>query len=106
MSNTDKLMVPDGNRRVLRTTVASSVATFVGLVIVLPDIINLFDSYFGIYLGDNVRVWLLGVAAFVTLLTAFVNKLMNLPIINHILSTYTPFGTEYKPKVPPVDENP
>lgn len=90
----DGIMVPDAKTRTIRTALASAVSNIFLIVIVAPEIIRVTIEVFDGTMPDNLRLWLLGAAAFLTAVTTLVTRVMAMPIVNNLLSRYTPFGTE------------
>lgn len=84
----------DPGRRTARTALAVGLSSLVGLVIVLPEILQIIVDEFGAQLPEHIRLWLLAAAGVITALAAAVTRIMAIPIVNDILSRFTPFGTE------------
>lgn len=79
--------------RVVRTLAQVGIPAFVGLVLILPDLIDLLDKELGDHLPAEFRIWMLGVAVAITAISGFLVKAMALPRVNDWLSRWTRLGT-------------
>lgn len=79
--------------RVKRTLLQVGLPALIGLVVILPEVLELLDTELGEHLPPEFRLWLLGVAAAITAVSGFLVKLMALPRVNDWLSRWTGFGT-------------
>lgn len=79
--------------RVKRTILQVGLPALVGLVLILPEAIDLLDSELGEHLPSEFRLWMLGLAAAITAVSGFLVKLMALPRVNDWLSRWTRLGT-------------
>lgn len=85
--------VPDANNRTLRTAFSVALTTLFTLVVIVPDILRIIIEEAGGVLPDHIRLWLLGASAVITALATVITRVMAMPIVNDLLSRYTPFGT-------------
>jgi len=65
-------------QRVLRTTVAVGIPTFLALALVLPQIIDAL----GLPVESALYLWLVGLAAGVTAVAAAITRIMAIPAVN------------------------
>lgn len=79
--------------RVKRTVLQVGLPALVGLVLILPEIIELLDAELGVHLPAEFRLWMLGLAAAITAVSGFLVKVMALPRVNDWLSRWTRLGT-------------
>lgn len=94
----------DVGKRIARTILQVAVPALIGLVLILPDVIELVDKDLGEHLPPEFRVAMLGVAAAITALSALMVKIMALPKVNTWLSRWTPFGTVNRAEARELDE--
>ena len=73
-------------KAVLRTLVQIGVPAFVGLVIVIPLIIEAVLAEVGEFMPESLRLWLLGAATFITAVGLAITRVMAIPAVNHWLA--------------------
>lgn len=78
--------VANPGRATLRTIVQVGVPAFVGLVLILPLILQAVVEELGAVLPPSVTAWLVGAAAAVTALAGAVARVMAIPGVNAWLS--------------------
>ena len=64
------------NRAALRTALQTAVPAFLGLLVILPPIIQDIVNGFGQHLPEGFRLWLAGAAAVITALSATIARVM------------------------------
>lgn len=74
-----------------RTALQVGLASLVILGLVTPEILEILAEDLKAYLPDNIRVWLLGAAGFVTALAAAVARIMAIPGVNDFFREYLPW---------------
>lgn len=79
--------------RVWRTVTQVGLSSLIGLVLLLPEIIQVIDEDLGEHLPPAFRVWMLGAAAAITAIAGVIAKVMALPRVNDWLSRWTRAGT-------------
>lgn len=94
----------DAGARVARTVVQVAIPAILGLVLILPEVIDLVDKDLGEHLPPEFRVAMLGVAAAITALSALASKVMALQSVNDWLSRWTPFGTMKRAQARELDD--
>lgn len=83
----------DVGERVKRTGLQDFLAALVVVVLLLPEVLRIFDEEIGEMLPPHFRAWLLGAAAVTAGLAMAFTRIMALPRVNDWLSRHTPFGT-------------
>ena len=81
-------------RTTWRTIIQVAPSAILGLVVLLPIIIEEVLKGFGEQMPESIRLWLLGVAAFVTALSATLARIMAIPAVNDW------FRKHFKPAAP------
>lgn len=79
------------NQRAIRTALAVGIPTAVGLVGLLPFVIEAVLARYGEQVP--VGLWLLDAAAFITTTAAVVSRVMAIPGVDERLRRCTPFGS-------------
>ena len=78
-------------RAAARTALAVGVPAFLGLLVILPLIIQEIVDGFGQHLPDGFRLWLAGAAAAITALSATITRIMAIPGVIEWTRRYLPF---------------
>ena len=73
-------------RAVLRTLVQIGIPSFVGLVVVVPLIIQIVLEELGEHMPDGLRLWLAGAAAVITAVGLAITRIMAIPAVNRWLA--------------------
>ena len=73
-------------RAVLRTLVQIGIPSFVGLVVVVPLIIQIVLEELGEHMPESLRLWLVGAAAVITAAGLAITRVMAIPAVNHWLA--------------------
>jgi hypothetical protein len=81
-------------RTTWRTIIQVAPSAIIGLVILLPLIIEEVLNGFGEQMPESMRLWLLGAAAFITALSATLARIMAIPAVNDW------FRKHFKPAAP------
>ena len=79
------------NKAFWRTMLQVGPAALLSLVLILPAVIQDVVDGFGQHLPDGFRLWLLGVAGFLTLAASIAARVMANPSVQEWLRTYAPF---------------
>lgn len=83
-------------RAVLRTLVQVGIPAFLGLLILVPQIIQEIVDGFGQQLPDGLRLWLLAAAALITATSGVIARIMAIPGViewtRKYLSAFAPDG--------------
>ena len=69
-------------KAVLRTLVQIGIPAFIGLVIVIPLIIEAVLAEVGEFMPESFRLWLVGAAAVITGLGLTITRVMAIPAVN------------------------
>ena len=69
-------------KAVLRTLVQIGIPAFVGLVIVIPLIIEAVLAEVGEFMPEQLRLWLLGAATLITAVGLAITRVMAIPAVN------------------------
>lgn len=69
-------------RTVLRTLVQIGIPSFVGLVVVVPLIIQIVLEELGEHMPESLRLWLVGAAAVITATGLAITRVMAIPAVN------------------------
>lgn len=78
-------------RATLRTAVAVGIPAFLGLLVVLPLVIQEVVDGFGQHLPEGFRLWLVGAATVITALSATITRVMAIPGVIEWTRTYVPW---------------
>ncbi|MFZ4843963.1 hypothetical protein [Mycetocola saprophilus] len=81
------------NQRALRTALAVGIPALIGLVAILPEIIQAVLAEAGEALPAGLRLWLAGAAALITTVAATISRVMAIPAVDEWLRRWTPFGS-------------
>lgn len=84
------------DQRVWRTMLQVGVPAIVGLVGLLPMVIDAVLEQAGEVMPPGLRLWLLGAAAVLTAVSGAISKVMAIPGVDEWLRKYTPFGSTPK----------
>jgi len=79
------------NRAALRTAVQTAIPAFVGLLIVLPLIIQAIVDGFGQHLPPSLYLWLTGAAAVITAASATLARISAIPGVIEWTRAYLPW---------------
>lgn len=79
------------NRAALRTALQTAIPAFLGLLVILPPIIQTIVDGFGQHLPDSFRLWLAGAAAGITALSATLARVMAIPGVIEWTRAYLPW---------------
>lgn len=87
------------DRATWRTALQTGVAAFIGLLVILPLIIQtVIDGPLKEYLTPEVYAWLAGAAAFITAVSATIARVMAVPGVNEWLRKHArKFAPDHKP---------
>ena len=78
-------------RATIRTALQAGIPAFVGLLLILPAIIQEVVDGFGQHLPDGFRLWLAGAAAVITALSATIARVMAIPGVIEWTRAYLPW---------------
>ena len=78
-------------RATLRTALAVGIPAFLGLLVIVPLIIQEVVDGFGQHLPDGLRLWLLGAAAVITAASATITRVMAIPGVIDWTRRFLPF---------------
>lgn len=78
-------------RATLRTAVQVGIPAFLGLLVILPLIIQEIVDGFGQHLPDGLRLWLAGLAAVITAMSAVLARISAIPGVIEWTRTYLSF---------------
>ena len=95
--------LPDANKRTLRTALAVVISTVLLIAMLLPEILNILLEEMGEVLPPHIRLWLVGFALATTAFATAITRIMAIPIVNSLLSRFTPFGTQPEIETPNED---
>jgi hypothetical protein len=80
---------------VLRSLVQIGIPSFIGLVVVVPLIIQIVLEELGEHMPDSLRLWLVGAATVITGVGVALTRIMAIPAVNSWLAR---FGLAATPK--------
>ena len=89
----DRVEPATTGQRVARTTIQTALAASIGLALILPSVIDAIDQEVGEHLPHNFRLWMLGVAGTITVLSSLAARVMAMPAVNAWLARWTGLGT-------------
>jgi len=78
-------------RAALRTAVQVGIPAFVGLLVIVPLILQTIVDGFGQHLPEGLRLWLLGAAAVITAASATLARIASTPGVIEWTRRYLPF---------------
>lgn len=78
-------------RATLRTAVAVGIPAFLGLLVIVPQIIAVIVDGFGQHLPDGLRLWLAGAAVVITAASATITRVMAIPGVIDWTRRFLPF---------------
>ena len=73
-------------KAVLRTSIQIGIPAFIGLVVVIPLIIEAVLAEVGEFMPEALRLWLLGAAAIITAVGLAITRVMAIPAVNQWLA--------------------
>jgi len=79
------------NRAALRTAVQTAIPAFVGLLLILPPILQTIVDGFGQHLPAGLTLWLAGAAATITAASATIARISAIPGVIEWTRKYLPF---------------
>jgi hypothetical protein len=78
-------------RATLRTAVQTGIGAFVGLLVILPLVIQSVLDNIGEQFPEGLRIWLAGLALTITALSATLTRVMAIPGVIEWTRTYLPW---------------
>lgn len=78
-------------RATIRTAVAVGIPAFLGLLVIVPQIIQVIVDGFGQHLPDGLRLWLAGAALTITAASATITRIMAIPGVIEWTRAYLPW---------------
>ena len=78
-------------RATIRTAVAVGIPAFLGLLVIVPQIIQVIVDGFGQHLPDGLRLWLAGAAVVITAASATITRVMAIPGVIEWTRAYLPW---------------
>ena len=78
-------------RATIRTALQTGIPAFLGLLLILPPIIQEIVDGFGQHLPEGFRLWLAGAAAVITALSATIARVMAIPGVIEWTRAYLPW---------------
>lgn len=79
------------NRAALRTALQTAIPAFLGLLVIVPQIIQEVVDGFGQHMPDGLRLWLAGAAVAITALSATIARVMAIPGVIAWTRAYLPW---------------
>jgi len=74
-------------RATLRTAIAVGIPTVLGLLVVLPEIIQVILDELGETMPDGLRLWLVAAASLIVAISSAVTRIMAIPGVNAWLTS-------------------
>jgi len=78
-------------RATLRTAVQTAIPAFLGLLVIVPLILQEIVAGFGQHLPEGIRLWLGGAAVVITALAATITRIMAIPGVIEWTRAYLPW---------------
>lgn len=78
-------------RATIRTAVAVGIPAFLGLLVIVPEIIQVIVDGFGQHLPEGLRLWLAGAALVITAASATITRIMAIPGVIEWTRAYFPW---------------
>ena len=78
-------------RATIRTAVQTGIGAFVGLLVILPLVIQSVLDNVGEQFPEGLRIWLAGLALTITALSATITRVMAIPGVIDWTRTYLPW---------------
>lgn len=78
-------------RATIRTAIQTAIPAFLGLLVIVPMILQEIVSGFGQHLPDGLRLWLAGAAVAITAASATITRVMAIPGVIEWTRAYLPW---------------